>query len=54
MVQQKSADILKKKDDQNWNEKVINEFLKSRYELCLLSPYHYAPHCNVLEVATGH
>lgn len=45
MVQQKSADILKKKDDQNWNEKVSDEFLRSRFGLCLSSLYRYAPHC---------
>lgn len=31
MVQQKSADILKKKDDQNWNEKVSDKFLWSYF-----------------------
>lgn len=47
MVQQKSADILKKKDDQNWNEKVSDKFLRSYF-------YVPPPHCNVLQVTTGH
>jgi hypothetical protein len=40
MVQQKSADILKKKDDQNWNENACRLLVSDNANLAIFQLYH--------------